>query len=288
MEEVLRAAYAKCESQDSFEEISMPFRLLQSYAYRLHVGNVPKRGEDGRLVPCSSDTLDHPAPALLALQGVAVLNRSLTSAGERPHWEPTIEQVVRGLPIRERAINENPDREVIVATDGGCLRNGTASAVASWAYLVDGYVARAGLVPRFMLDEDLRPTGVPVAPTNNRGELLAVLVALRLLAALRVRARICVLCDSEYTINVVDTWLPKWERDDSIGTKANADLIVLLAAMTRELGRDRIRYLHVAAHREGGKPPARMPDSADELSAEERTYLNSQVDSMASDQIKGK
>lgn len=292
MEAALRVAFEQTEckkqAEATFEEVTMPFRLLQSYVYRLHVGNEPRREADGRLKLCSSDTLEHPRPVLLALQGAAVLNTSLTCAAERELWQPIIRRVEQHLEVREDDgyVNDNVEREIVVATDGGCLRNGQASAVASWAYVVDNYVARAGRVPPYILDKDLRPTGVPMAPTNNRGELLALVTALRLLAQLKVPNRICVLSDSEYAIGVASKWMFGWERENEVGNRLNPDLVSLLLQTTAELGRDRIRYVHVPAHREGGQPPRRIPDSADRLSNAERIYLNSRADALASAQLR--
>ena len=292
MERTLREIYeqlpAESKAAATFDEATLPFVLLQNYAYRLHIGNAPKKGPDGRIQPCSSDTLSFPEPVLLALQGVSVLNASLTLDRDQTVWEPVIHKVRKHLELKsaEGYINENTEREVVVATDGGCLGNGKASAVASWAYLVDNYVARSGLVPGFVLDRDLNVTQVPVSATNNRGELLAIVAALRLLRRLGVKNRICVLSDSEYAINVASKWMINWELRGELGSRQNADLVSLLLQVTAEIGRERIRYLHVAAHQTGGQAPSRVPNSADELSDEERFYLNARVDAMASAELR--
>lgn len=82
---------------------------------------------------------------------------------------------------------------IIAAADGSSLSN---PGPAGWAWYVDdGHWASGGW-----------PRG-----TNNMGELMAVLELLRA-TAVDADQPLRILCDSQYVINSVTTWMPGWKR----------------------------------------------------------------------------
>ncbi|HEU0256556.1 MAG TPA: ribonuclease H [Microbacteriaceae bacterium] len=81
---------------------------------------------------------------------------------------------------------------VTAAADGSSLGN---PGPAGWAWYAGEDRWHAGGWPR---------------STNNRGELMAVIDLFDATAA--ARCPLVVICDSQYVINAVTTWMPAWKR----------------------------------------------------------------------------
>lgn len=81
---------------------------------------------------------------------------------------------------------------LIAAADGSALGN---PGPAGWAWYIDADRWHAGGWPH---------------GTNNQGELMAVIDLFEATAA--SGAELTVLCDSQYVINAVTTWMPAWKR----------------------------------------------------------------------------
>lgn len=128
--------------------------------------------------------------------------------------------------------------------DGACSGNGTARAVAGWAWgywpnTVAGQPARHG-------------AGRPPGPaTNQRAELTALLEALRSWSSAN-GGPVTVMTDSMYAINCTSKWGPAWARKgwrrDSGEPLQNLDLIKPLVALWRPAW----RLEHVRGHQTGG------------------------------------
>jgi ribonuclease HI len=128
--------------------------------------------------------------------------------------------------------------------DGACSGNGTARAVAGWAWAywpghVTGSPARHG---------SGRVVG---AATNQRAELMALLEALRAWSTAN-GGPVVVMTDSMYAINCTSKWGPAWARKgwsrDSGEPLQNLDLIKPLVALWRSAW----RLEHVRGHQTNG------------------------------------
>jgi ribonuclease HI len=277
----LYQVYEGCDQSISFPRAILPIRISQKHAFAILEGNRPTRD-------ClSSDAMPFPKSALLALQGMVIINKTLTTPRDEPMWRPVIDEWRASIQLQPRDLNEDPDREIIVATDGGCKGNGTDHAVAAWAFLIDNYVARSGMVPRVMLDENEGTlTTIPISPSNIRAELIALLMALRLIYGTGLTNRICVFTDSQFAIDLMTKYIPQWEAkggEEEFGKKANPDLSVLLSRISHNIGRDRIRYKHTYAHQDNKThtDPGTLPSSADDITEEQARFMNRIVDQMA-------
>ena len=82
---------------------------------------------------------------------------------------------------------------ITAAADGSALGN---PGPAGWAWFIDDNTWRAGGWPH---------------GTNNMGELKAVLDLLEA-TAVDADQHLVILCDSQYVINSVTTWMPGWKR----------------------------------------------------------------------------
>ena len=80
--------------------------------------------------------------------------------------------------------------------------------------------------------------------TNNRMELMAVIVALRSLT--RKDLHVTIYTDSQYVVNTVEKkWLDNWIKTDFKGGKKNKDLWLLYHSLAKGF---RIRFVWVKGH----------------------------------------
>lgn len=163
-------------------------------------------------------------------------------------------------------------------TDGACARNGRPGAAAGYAYAVvagplRGRVGGGRVPPRALAFLDpaapgrgYGPTAAAAAPTNNRGEFLALAALLLALLRAGVRGRVVVGTDSALLANTAEKWLPGWRARGVAGAKKNYDLLCLLEGLRAALegqmaaraggapkvevnaGRARIEIVWVPAH----------------------------------------
>jgi ribonuclease HI len=153
-----------------------------------------------------------------------------------------------------------------IFTDGGCLDNGMVIAI-------------GGVGVFFSPDSDLnysaRQCSYEGLPSNQRGELEAILIALHI-AINQGWDRVCLYSDSEYAINCVTKWHTKWLRMNWLdaGKKrvAHADLIRSIINLKSRI---KVRFAHVRSHQE---------EPADHLSIDHLTWLgNKNADILATD-----
>lgn len=109
-------------------------------------------------------------------------------------------------------------------TDGAATANGRAGCQAAWGcYIVNGADTRVvgGLVPQTAIE------GKKYEASNNRGELLALYEALKLLPTLAADGqRVRIISDSAYAVNSATKWIVAWLADaDKAKGKLNLDLI---------------------------------------------------------------
>lgn len=143
---------------------------------------------------------------------------------------------------------------ITIFTDGGAVRNGKPGCVAAWACYAcapDIDECRSGLVPA---GADLP------APSNNRGEIMAIANALTL-ASERGWRHIVIVSDSELCIKTLTIWCRGWlAKPDVAAKRKNMDLIVpayhALCAL-RKAGAV-VDFKHVNSHKI--EPPNRDSD----------------------------
>ncbi|KAJ5190896.1 uncharacterized protein N7498_009881 [Penicillium cinerascens] len=117
-------------------------------------------------------------------------------------------------PVR-RFIRQTDPATFLIYTDGSCLNNGEANAVAGCSFVFKPLVQAGGVNScRFPLERE-GPTGELHPQTSNRAELRAVI------AALRFRYwpgegfdRLVIATDSEYVVEGITSWIRGWLRRD--------------------------------------------------------------------------
>ena len=176
------------------------------------------------------------------------VNAALTAAGRRPiTWD-----------------NLSP---VIAFSDGSCPRNGKPGARASFAAIVTGAqfgatILRGEVSPTeyAFIDDDNPERGIrgtparPVAPSNNRGELLGIIYAFLALLRGRALGRVELVSDSEISINTLEIWLPARLKKKTSRDLKNYDL-VMIAWRLLELLRVQAATVILTHTRSHQKPP---------------------------------
>jgi len=148
-----------------------------------------------------------------------------------------------------------PGGEVFVFADGACIRNGKPGAVAAW-----GVCARRGALTLCELAGRVPgPRG-----SNNRGELLGVGHALRLLKALNADwpsgsgpLRAVVVSDSLITVRTLNEWYPTRLRKGTENEFKNLDLVAEAYGLLIEVraAGAAVHVLHVRGHQRVGAVP---------------------------------
>lgn len=143
---------------------------------------------------------------------------------------------------------------ILVYTDGGCVDNGKANAVATWAcYFPDfDIVEISGKVPPHRLalkNNRIRCYRAAMQPTNNRGEWLAVIMALIHIRKISDMRNVTIVTDSNYIKGVLTGWLMNWKINNEIDNKKNSDLSKITLVLLEEFN---ITVIHQRSHTKGG------------------------------------
>lgn len=145
-----------------------------------------------------------------------------------------------------------------VFTDGSCIHNGKPGAKAGYAcWFPDNRdLSLCGRVP------DDQPQ------TNNRGELLAISEAVRILETQGFLSEdLVIYSDSEYCINCLTKWIPGWVargwKTSAGGNVLNRDLIEEISKRLAKFKSH--RFVHVKAHTGGEDDLSKQNDVVDRM-----------------------
>ena len=175
-----------------------------------------------------------------------------------------------------KSFNSTTKAVRFVAFDGGCVRNGSSNAIASFGVYSSDIRLSGRVDPKtYYLSEDiLTSRGPRVTPTNNRGEYLGLIHALLHLLPLRGE-KICLVSDSTLVIRTMTEWLPKWKTQGIVDQKKNPDLVKIADSLLRSVSlKNEVEFMHVNSHT---KPPTDTQSRAYTL-----WYHNDQADKLAS------
>lgn len=89
-----------------------------------------------------------------------------------------------------------------------------------------------------------------VAPTNNRGELMGILIALYYLHASNIQEPVTILTDSLYSINCIKKWYPSWKSKNNFYGKKNLDLLKIIDTLVENLNSSNKQFEleHINSH----------------------------------------
>lgn len=127
----------------------------------------------------------------------------------------------------------------LIATDGSCSNNGGVGAKAGFGVVCEDGSTVYGPVLPFRVKEIQYPATIyhpnaKQAPTNNRGELMAILYALHLMKTKPV-GQFTIVTDSTYCRNIFTGWLDKWIAEGTLHSKLNQDIILIIDNMFKEV-----------------------------------------------------
>lgn len=194
---------------------------------------------------------------------------------------------------------------VDIFTDGACSGNGKAHANARFGLMINcnhysasisGVVKgfqycltdtdkTQNLLPFLMQIAAMPSTGNIVAPSNNRGELLAICYALLCVYKLKLYgSTVTIISDSKYCIDAITKWHPNWVQKgpEALAGKENLDMLGIAAKLMAFLQNQRINvvFRHIRSHE---KMPAAEDFEDPKIHAKEVYYWkgNDVVDKLA-------
>lgn len=170
---------------------------------------------------------------------------------------------------------------MIFFTDGGCIGNGTSKAVASYAVYFNNTVIRGHVMP-YEYKDDLTTSNVNAKPSNNRGELLAIIHAFIQILKMDDQNNFIVYSDSQICVKTINEWYESRLRKGTTNSFKNIDLIEIMMKLYNQiklLGK-KIEVVHVRSHMK----------ITDKMSEKEKMIVNGNniVDKYASEILKNK
>lgn len=165
-------------------------------------------------------------------------------------------------------INWDPVPNIKIYTDGACSKNGRKDGKAGYAAIFENFHIRSinGLVRpyRYVYDKQIGYENVEIKPTNNRGELLAIIIALYIITSAFDDADIEIVSDSYYAINIGSDWMYTWIENGYI--RENMDLVKILYDLSKPF---KIKYTFQVAHIKNPKTPNELGNRDADLLAKE-------------------
>ena len=192
-------------------------------------------------------------------------NYLLIARGEKPiAWDSILLDPLLDCPMKMA------DDEIWVFTDGAATKNGRAGCRASWGYVcfMRGDDGKPTLVHKDAAEVETveevgpvvngKPTMRDVPPTNNRGELTAIMMAAahleKMLEERTARTKIVIVSDSDYSIKCIEVHAAKWlSTPGSEDGKKNLDLIYPAKNRIDKMRSSRdckITFRHVRSHKD--------------------------------------
>ncbi|CCD70468.1 Ribonuclease H1 [Caenorhabditis elegans] len=161
---------------------------------------------------------------------------STSSATRKRTHEGTKFTEAKKMKTEEEVIDPEFANAPVVYTDGACSSNGTKNAKAGWGvYWGDD-------------SEDNEFGPVYGAPTNNRGELIAVQKAIEKAIEKRL-PKVVIKTDSNLLVQSMNIWIHGWKRKGwktSTGSEVlNQDVLMKIDNLRQKL---KVKFLHVRGH----------------------------------------
>jgi len=159
------------------------------------------------------------------------------------------------------------DQGTFIACDGSCSKNGKPGATAGFGVTaIAGPLTGmeiAGSVEPFVyvwVDSTdplrgIRPGSLPAAPSNIRGEYLAMCFALLAVCRAGLTSPVEIVTDSETLYKTILEWLPGWKAKGIVDSKKNPDLVRIIDTLYALAWRSAtVRIVHVNSHQPKPEP----------------------------------
>ena len=145
-----------------------------------------------------------------------------------------------------------------IFTDGACSNNGKKKSVASFAVYIDSMIIRGYVMSNeYTIDDNykLSNTDIQVRPSNNRGELLAIVHALIYIVndfmKNNTKNNYTLYSDSLISIRTINEWYYSREKKGTTHEFKNFDLIKIIMSLIKKIKFDmniELNCLHVRSH----------------------------------------
>lgn len=125
----------------------------------------------------------------------------------------------------------------IFGTDGSYRRT---TKKASWSVAYQGQI-KAELVQNFEVigispDLTIQYNNCERQSTNNRGELLAILVAMQWIINSDLgQEKKIIVSDSKYCVSTIEEWYDNWVKEDRLVGRLNLDIITIIMDLKKQI-----------------------------------------------------
>lgn len=171
---------------------------------------------------------------------------------------------------------------MFVFTDGGCIGNGKSHAKASYAIYINNIIIRGSVMPYEYIYESelLTYTDKKINPSNNRGELLSIIMAFIEILK-NDKFEFIVYSDSQICVKTINEWYPNRLRKGTTHELKNFDLVKIMMQLYDKIKiNKKIEIIHTRGHQK----------ITDSMSIEKKNIIigNSIVDKYASEVLQMK
>ena len=158
--------------------------------------------------------------------------------------------------ITRHTIEEKQDLSNVVNiyTDGSCINNGTKK-------------AKAGIGVYFGINDERNISARYInRPSNQRAELYAIIVAIKLLKPEEIKKCVVIHTDSMYSINCVTKWYNTWERNNwTTSKKKPVKNLNLIKELYKLIHKYNINLRHIRSHTSNTDIHSKGNEKADHL-----------------------
>ena len=126
------------------------------------------------------------------------------------------QQITKQLTENELSLKID-DNTIIIYTDGACPGNGTKKAMGG----IGVHFSSKNKIK--MKDLSIRLT--ITTPTNNKAELIAIEQAMKICVENKIKDKIIIFTDSNYSIQCITLWYPDWVKKNKLKGRKNIDIL---------------------------------------------------------------
>ena len=146
--------------------------------------------------------------------------------------------LIQFLNEKKENIIINPNN-IIIYTDGACKHNGSKNKN-----------VRAGIGVHFSPNNKISIKDISTKlnidnPTNNKAELLAILVALQECERYNIKKDILIYTDSQYSIDAITKWYDQWVINNTLDSKKNIDILKSIKIYLQTI---QVKFIHIRSH----------------------------------------
>jgi ribonuclease HI len=132
---------------------------------------------------------------------------------------------------------EIKDDSFIAYTDGACKHNGSQRAKAG----IGVYFNKRNSIKIPSISERL----IYKTQTNNAAELMAILKCLEKCLEYRVKQKIYIYTDSDYSMKCITLWYPEWIKKGNFNDRKNIDILHKINSIYERLD---VEFIHIRSH----------------------------------------